>query len=181
MNNLGGSLTEMVQSSMVVMRQPSVATFERYERRGTLQQALIYVALAALLAGLFGILDDAGGALRSIIGVIVNFLVFTFATFRIGQSQGGTGTLDEVAYTFSLFIAPLQVIGAVIGTVLAITGIGLILVPIVALVLLVAQVYYAYIAVQSSMNLTTPRAAWITLGTAFLFSFIASIILNSIF
>ncbi len=54
MNNVG-SLSEMVNSSIVVLTKPSVSTFETYERRGNLQNALIYVAIAALVAGVIGL------------------------------------------------------------------------------------------------------------------------------
>jgi hypothetical protein len=120
--------------------------------------------------------------LAGLIGSIVGFLVFVFAVFYIGRSQGGTGSLDEVAYSFALFSAPLTVIGAVlslIGRVVPLLGclIGL---P-VGLALLVAQIYLGYLAVQSSMNLTDKTKAIITLVLAGIVSFVVAAIIGGIF
>lgn len=188
MNNVGGSLSEMFASSMVVLRQPSVATFERFERRGNLQSALMYVAVAAVITGLVGLLPtfSVGGFVRGILQTLIGFFIFTYATFFIGQRQGGTGTLDEVAYTFSLFYVPLQVIGSIITLIVVIFAfipfvnllVGIIAL-LVALALVVVQVYLGYLAVQSSMNLRG-QPALITLIVAALITFIVSLVLGSI-
>jgi hypothetical protein len=73
-----------------------------------------------------------------------------------------------VAYTFSLFIAPLIVVDAVVGLFAIIPILGPLFIFIVGLLLLVAQVYFAYIAVRSSMNLADQTKTIITLGGAFL-------------
>jgi len=81
-----------------------------------------------------------------------------------------------------VFSAPLTVISAVIsliGRVIPILGciIGL---PI-ALVLIVAQVYFGYLAVQSSMNLRETGKAVITLVAAAILSFIVAAVVGGIF
>jgi hypothetical protein len=154
-----------------------------YERRGNLQSALIYVGIAALISG---ILAAIGGGLLAliggVIGALVGFVVFTYAVFFIGRSQGGTGTYDEVAYSFSLFSAPLSVIGALIGLVGAVLPILACLVgPPILLILFLANVYLGYLAVQSSMNLTDKTKAIITLVLAALIYIVVVAVINGIF
>jgi len=180
MNTSTGSLSEMINSSVVVLTKPSVATFERFERRGNLQTALIYVAIAAVVTGLIGLLGGVRGGIESFLSVFVNFLLFTGTTYYVGKSQGGTGTFDEVAYTFSLFWVPLSVLSTVVTIVLAITIVGLCLVPFVALAALIAAVYFAYLAVQSSMNLADTTKVLITLGVAALVTIIGGALISQI-
>jgi len=185
MNNVG-SLSEMVNSSIVVMTKPSVSTFEMYERRGNLTSALVYMGIAAAISGILGaVASDAGvvaGLLSGVLTAIVGFLVFTYAVFFIGKSQGGTGTYDEVGYTFSLFSAPLTVIGAVLGLIGRILPLLACLIGLpVALALLVAQVYFGYLAVQSSMNIRETGKAILTLVVAAIITFIVNAIILGIF
>lgn len=181
------SIPAMIEQSRVVLTSPSVSTFERYERRGTFVSAAIYVGIAALIAGLLGFAGGPLGIIRGAIGVLINFFIFTGLVYYIGKQQGGTGTFDEVSYTFSLFVAPLAVIGALVGLVIAIFAwvpILNILVGlaglVVALLILLVQVYFAYLAVQSSMNIHDQGKAVITLGGAFLATILLQIVLNSL-
>lgn len=168
------SIPQMVAQSRDVLTNPSVTTFERYERRGTLVSAAIYVGIAALIAGVLGSVGGLGGIVYNAISTLVNFFLFTGLVYYIGKQQGGTGSFDEVAYTFSLFSAPLAVIGAVVGFIVILFS----FIPIlnvlaglagalIALIILVVQVYFAYLAVQSSMNIVDQGKAFITLGGAF--------------
>ncbi len=178
MNNVG-SLSEMVNSSIVVITKPSVSTFEMYERRGNLQNALIYVAIGAVISGILGLIGGGVfGLISGIIGAVVSFLVFTYAVFFIGKTQGGTGTYDEVAYTFSLFNVPLQIVGALLGMIAGLApALACIAAP-VSLVLLAANIYFGYLAVQSSMNLRDTTKAIITLVGAAVLSFIVSLVIG---
>lgn len=196
MNASTGSLSEMVNSSVVVLTKPSVATFERYERRGNLQSALFYVGVAAIVSALIamvggligGALSDTGSALGgglrsglgSLLSTFVSFLLFSFTAFYVGQTQGGTGSLDEVAYSFALFIVPIQILTAVLGLVLTITIIGICLLPFLAIAGIVAYVFYAWLAVQSSMNLVDTTRTLITLGAAALVTIVGSALISSI-
>jgi hypothetical protein len=184
MNNVG-SVSDMINSSIAVVTKPSVATFEMFERRGNLTSALIYVGLGAVVTGILGAIASplgvVGGVLSGVISTILSFVIFTYAVFFIGKSQGGTGTYDEVAYTFSLFSVPLAVIGAVVGMLgrllpLLACVVGL---PI-GLALLAAQIYFGYLAVQSSMNLRESGKAIITLVVAAILSFIVGLIIAAI-
>ncbi len=177
MNNVG-SLSEMVNSSIVVLTKPSVSTFEMYERRGNLTNALMYVGIVAIISAVIGLLGGITGAIGAFLGVIVNFLIFTGAVFYIGKSQGGTGTFDEVAYSFALFMAPLSFLGQVLTILLTITIVGICLLPLLAIALIVAYVYFGYLAVQSSMNLTDRTKVWLTLGGAAVLSWVAQFVIG---
>lgn len=182
------TIPEMINQSLEVVTSPSVPTFEKYEKNGTLANAAIYVAIGAVISGLLGIFSGGlGGAIVGVLGALVQFFVFTGLVYYIGQQQGGSGTWDEVAYTFSLFSVPLTVIGAVISLIVTL----LLFIPIiniiagfaaliVGLLLLVAQIYFGYLAVQSSMNLREQNKAIITLVLAAVGTFIALAIVGSI-
>ena len=79
----------------------------------------------------------------------------------IAKQQGGTGTLDEVAYSFALFWAPLAVVGAIAMMIL-----GWALGTVISMAQFAASVYFAYLAIQSSMNFTDSSKIWTTLGGA---------------
>jgi hypothetical protein len=181
MNASAGSLAEMVNRSVDVLRNPSVATFERHEKRGTLQTALLYVAVAAVVAAIIGLLGGFRGALESALIVFAQFFLFAGVTYYVGKSQGGTGTVDEVGYTFSLFMVPISVVFSVAFVVLLLIPIlGWCLIPFVWLGSVLAYVYFAYLAVQSSMNLRDSTRVLITLGAAALATFVGSVLVRAI-
>jgi hypothetical protein len=183
------SIQEMVNQSRAIITSPSVATFERYERHGNMTNAAIYVAIAAVISGLVGLINGPNGLLSGLIGTMVQFFVFTGLVFFIGKNlANGTGTWDEVAYTFSLFWAPLSVIGSLVGAVILLLA----FVPIInilaglaglviGLALLVVNIYFGYLAVQSSMNITDQGKAILTLVLAAVGSFIVLLVVGSIF
>jgi hypothetical protein len=183
------SIPEMVNQSRAIITSPSVATFERYERHGNLTNAAIYVAIAAVISGILGLVTGFGGLLSGLIGTLIQFFVFTGLVFFIGKNlANGTGTWDEVAYTFSLFWAPLAVIGSLVGAVIVLLA----FIPIInilaglaglviGLALLVVNIYFGYLAVQSSMNITDQGKAILTLVLASVGSFIALMVISSIF
>ena len=156
-------VSEMIQQSREVVTKPSVASFERYETSGTMQDALIYVAIAAAISGLLGLGGGIGGLISGIVTTLLGFFIFTYLIFWIGKQQGGTGSLDEVAYTFSLFWVPLSVIGGIATLILTITVIGIVFLPILVIAIMIANIYFAYLAVQSSMNLPAGGKTWLVL------------------
>lgn len=92
--NPSASITDTIRNmwsqSVQVLSKPSVATFEQYENKGGLREALIYVLVASILAGVFGLEGGVRGFLSGIVGTIVGFLAFTYLVFYFGKSQGGT-------------------------------------------------------------------------------------------
>lgn len=176
--------SDMINQSIDVLTHPSVATFEKYEKAGTSQQALIYVGVAAVIAGIvgfiFGIFSGIGsaiyGLILGVVGPLVSFYVFAWLLHYVGKTQGGTGTQDEVFYTAALYTAPLR---AVVGVVSAIPVIGCLLMP-ATLVLGIYQAYLGYIGVRASMNLQQTPAI-ITVVVAVVAMFIAGAIIASIF
>ena len=183
------SFLEMLDQSRDIMLNPSVATFERHEQRGTLTNAAIYVGVAALISALIGAISGGpAGFLSSLLASLAQFFVFTGMVYLLGKSMfGGTGNWDEVAYTFSLFTAPLILLGALVGLIIVLFSwipvlnllVGLAGL-VVALLMLAVQIYYAYLAVQSSMNIRTGSQAAITLVLAFLATLLVTTVLASI-
>ncbi len=180
MNTSTSSLPEMINSSIVVLTKPSVRTFEQYENRGGLRDALIYVVAAALIAGLvgfvFNLFAGIGAAIVALIGAVlspvVGFFVFAFAIYYMGKQQGGTGTQDEVFYTTALYTAPLL---AVVGAISAIPLLGCLLFP-VTLALGIYQIYLGYLAARSSMNLDQTKAI-ITVIVAYIAQFVIGLVI----
>lgn len=183
------SFLEMLDQSRDIMLNPSVATFERHEQRGTLVNAATYVGVAALIAALIGAISGGpAGFLSSLLSSLAQFFVFTGMVYFLGKSMfAGTGNWDEVAYTFSLFTAPLILLGALVGLIIVLFSwipvlnllVGLAGL-VVALLMLAVQIYYAYLAVQSSMNIRTGSQAAITLVLAFLATLLVTTVLASI-
>lgn len=161
MNSATSRLPEMISSSVNVLTKPSIQTFEQYEQRGTTRDALMYVGIAAALAGLvaflFNILNPLyaiGALLLAVVGPVVGFFVFAYTLFFMGKQQGGTGTQDEVFYTAALYTAPILAVTGVVGN---IPLIGCLFAP-VTLVLGIYQLYLGYLASRSSMNLDQNKA-----------------------
>jgi hypothetical protein len=174
------SVGDMVNQSREVLTKRDTATFETFENKGGLREALVYMAIAAAITGVFGLGDGVGGFVRGILSTLIGFFVFTYLVFFIGKQQGGTGTLDQVAYSFALFYAPLTIIFAAITLILVITLVGILLVPVLGILAIVANIYFAYLAVQSSMNLTQNSKIWITLILAGLGSLAVSFLLSGL-
>ena len=71
MNNVG-SVSDMINSSIVVVTKPSVSTFEMYERRGNLTSALIYVGLGAIVTAILGAIASPVGILGGILSGLIS-------------------------------------------------------------------------------------------------------------
>lgn len=191
------NLSEMAAQSRDVITNPSVATFERYEKRGSLGTAGVYVLVAAIVAGLIAFLtallpgtpiNPFGALVGGVVSALVNFVLFTGLVYYAGKNvAGGTGSWDEVAYSFALFVAPLAVVSGLLTLVTVLLGwiplIGWLIglgAALGAIVVLVAQVYYGYLAVQSSMNIRDPGRAALVLGLAFVGTLVAQLLLGAI-
>jgi hypothetical protein len=159
----GVSINEMLNQSVTVLTKPSVQSFEQFERRGGQREGLVYVGVAAALAGIVGavfglvfggITGLIGGLIAGVVGPLLSYFVFSFLIYTVGKSQGGTGTQDEVFYTTALYTAPILAVTGVVG---AIPIIGCLFLP-VSLVLGIYQIYLGYLAARSSMNLDQNKA-----------------------
>ncbi|MDX2006787.1 MAG: YIP1 family protein [Meiothermus sp.] len=175
------TLSSMISQSMQLLSKPSVQTFEQLEDKGKVREAVIYVAAGSVITGLLGLGAGLGGFIAGILTTIIGFLVFTYLIFYIGKSQGGTGSFDQVAYSFSLFYVPVSVVAAVGSLILVITVIGVLLIPALLLAAVAANVYFAYLAVQSSLNLTQSGPIWTTLIVSAIGSFIANFAIANLF
>lgn len=178
------SINEMLNQSIQVLTRPSVETFERFERHGGQREATIYImvaaAISAVAALVFGLLNGIAaaliGAAFGFILPVLGFYIFVFLVYFIGKQQGGTGTQDEVFYTMSLFVAPIQ---AVTGAVGAIPLLNCLALP-ATFVLGIYQIYLGYLGVRSSMNLDQNKAI-ITMVLAFIAQLIISVVVGAIF
>jgi len=173
--NPQATLTDMFPQSVAVLSKPGVATFEQFERRGGTTEAMIYVVVGAIIAALAGLLKGGvGGLISGLIGPIVGFAVFTGLVYVVGKNLfKGTGTYPEVAYTFALFYVPISVVSAVIG-IIPILG------ALVGFILGLVNIYFGYLAVQSSMNLRDTTSAIVTLVLSYIGSAIVIGILTSL-
>ncbi|PYE53557.1 YIP1 family protein [Deinococcus yavapaiensis] len=156
---LKASLGTMMQQSAYVLARPSVDSFERFERSGGAPQAFTYVAVVALVAGVFALLFNLGNApfwafLERSLVLVAGFATFAGVAYAFGRTQGGTGTFNEVAYTLSLSYVPIALLvtaGTIVLTIIPI--LGWVLIPVWLLLGWVAQAFYAYVGLQGSLNL----------------------------
>ncbi len=182
----GVSIDEMLNQSINVLTRPGVATFEQYEKRGGMREALVYVgvaaALAAIVAFVFGLFGGFGYALLRLLGgfitPILGFFAFSYVLYWVGKQQGGTGTQDEVFYTISLYAAPIMAVNGIMSN---IPLFNLILIPTVVLILSLYMLYLAYLAARSSMNLTDTTKAIISVVAALVAYWIVTGVVFSIF
>ena len=174
------SISEMIGQSVEVLTKPSVQTFERFENRWTVRDAAIYVGVGALITGLFGLTGGVGGFIAGVLSTLAGFFAFSYLVYLIGKNQGGTGTFDEVAYTFALFWVPIGILVALVTLLLVITLIGIVFIPLLAILALVFNVYLAYLAVQASMNMSDTGKIWITLIAAAVGSWVATAVVAAI-
>jgi hypothetical protein len=168
----GVSIPEMVNQSVTVLTKPGIATFEQFEKRGGQREGIVYVAVAAAVAAAVALLVNlftigpVGGIVTGVFAFLLPVLAFfvsAFIIFKVGQSQGGTGSQDEVFYTIALFQAPILAVNGVLGNIPLLNCVAA---P-ATLALSLYGVYLGYLAVRSSMNLDQNKAiitmvvAWI--------------------
>lgn len=158
----GVNFSEMINQSIKVLTQPRIETFEEFEKHGGQREALTYVAVAAVLAGvvafIVGIFTGPVGAIIALVGALVapllSFFIFAFVVNWMGKRQGGTGTQDEVFYTCALYTAPILAVTGIVGN---IPLLNCVFAPI-SLILGLYQIYLGYLATRASMNLDQNKA-----------------------
>ncbi|ADY27174.1 hypothetical protein Deipr_2043 (plasmid) [Deinococcus proteolyticus MRP] len=164
------SVGDEMQQSLAVLTRPSVRTFELFERKGGVNEALMYVLLASIVsaavAGLMAFMPWHADIspwvqfVNRLVGIPIQFAIFTGVVYWVGkQFFGGTGRYAEVAYTFALFFVPLSLLSSALGW---IPVLGFF----VSLLISLALIYYGYLAVQSSMNIRQGANPAITLLVA---------------
>lgn len=175
------SVQTMFAQSSAVLSQPSSAIFERFERAGGTKSAFTYVLISALVSALIAALGSLfndnsfiGQFIGTLISVPLSFFVFTGAVYFIGKNLfKGTGTYPEVAYSFSLFYVPLSILATVIG-IIPILGWA------IAFLIGIAMIYFGYLAVRSSMNISDTGTSIATLVLSWIASAVVGGILISI-
>lgn len=147
------SVSAILTQSVAVLTDPTGAQMEAPEQRGSLLQASLYVGAVAVLAGLLSFPLGLSGVLRVFLSVLVGFFVFTGLVYATGQTHKGSFSFNDLAYTFSLFIAPLSLVVpmALLIMIHPATGLGIQVFPILsvgtALVLLL-QAYLGWLVLQ---------------------------------
>ena len=164
----GVTFQHMLNGSRAVLTQPNVAVFEEYERNN-LGWATLYVAIAAAIAGLCGLIAQLinpngmgrPGIIGNVIATVLFFFIWLGLVYALGRAFGGTGNFGELAFDIALFNAPLQVILAVIN----IIAIGplVFLTAFVGIAALLYQTYLTYVGIQSGMNLPPNKALYVIL------------------
>jgi hypothetical protein len=156
---------QMFNSSIAVLTQPSVATFEEHEQNN-LTWALIYVSIAGVInavlsaigASISGIGNTSiiGAVFGGLLVTIVGSLIYWGIVFGLGRAFGGSGEFGELAYDLALFGAPLTVVSSVLGLIPILGGIA-------ALALAIYNFYLSYLGIQSGMNLPKDKALYVIL------------------
>lgn len=171
-NHLRQSLQQEMRQSLAVLTRPSVGTFELFEQKGMVQDALLYVLLAALASGVVAALmalitapdhSAAGQFVGRLFVIPLQFIVFTGFVYLVGRFLfKATGRFSEVAYTFALFFVPISILTSALGWI-PFVGLG------IGMLSSLALVFYGYLAVQSSLNIVEkPKAAVVLLLAALL-------------
>jgi hypothetical protein len=62
-----GKISDMISQSRDVLSKRDIATFGTHENKGSLQDAIIYMAIAAAITGLFGLTGGISGLITGIL------------------------------------------------------------------------------------------------------------------
>jgi hypothetical protein len=176
----------MFSQSVAVLSNPTTHTVEGEGQRGTLRQATLYVGIAAIIAALLNFPLGLGGAIGGFLNVMVSFFAFTGLVYAMGQADGGRANFGDVAYRFSLFIAPISLIFPLVGFIVLYPTLGLAdkLIPILAVVaalVLALQSYFAYMASQKpDMKLISSQNALVALFGAVLATWFAQMVITTL-
>jgi hypothetical protein len=164
-------LSRMVRQSVDVILHPSVRTFNYYGARSSDNETLLFVSVAAVLIGLIGLILarslDLIGMAFGVVNQLFEFYIFAGVTYFVARQFKGIGSFTTVAYTFSLFYVPIMLLVWALGLALAFSRLGPPIAPLLISALgLLAQAFYAYLAVQAAMYIRRPRDAALTVAIA---------------
>jgi hypothetical protein len=158
-------IARMARQSADVLAHPSVRSFSYYSARASDSDALTYVAIGSFLVVLLSMLVAGGASAIDLVFGVVNqlfeFYIFAGITYFIGKQFSGIGTFENVTYTFALFYVPILVLSWLIRLVLSLLGFGQ-LIPLILILELAGQAFFAYLAVQGALRLRRKRDAALT-------------------
>ena len=92
----------------------------------------------------------------TLFATVIGFFIGVGVIYLLGRIFGGTGTFGEMAYDIALYSAPMTVLAALVG-IIPILG------ALVALLLVIYQIYLNWLAIQAGMNLPGSKALWVIL------------------
>lgn len=152
---IAASLTWMVNGSAnVLLTRPRVLVFELYRAGAGLADALLYVLAAGALAALIGLMAGPQGAVQTGGRLIIAFLFLACAFYLVGRLRGSRGSFGGVACCVALFFVPLWLMMVALSLLLAVTVVGIALVPLLMLATPGAFLYFGVPAAQASLKLT---------------------------
>lgn len=175
---------DMLRQSLDVILHPSIYAFRRYAPRSSDSDALTYVAIAAFLVAIVSAFFFGGGGLIGVLYAVLNnlfgFYIFAGIMYFVAKQFGGGGDFITVAYLFSLFYVPILLITWAVS-------LALVFAPGVAgtfvwvqLLGLVAQAFYAYLAIQAAMYIRRKRDALIAVAIGFVVLWVVQQILGGL-
>mgnify|MGYP000660488339 CR=1 FL=1 len=149
------TLATTLQRSATVLSRPATATFAAALDGATFLAASRYVALAAFLAALLTIPIGSSVTLGIFLTNLLGFAGLAWLIHRVAETGENAAPLARVAYAVALHWAPLSVLSTAVITLLLLTGVGVSLAPIVALVTLLANLVLTYVG----LGATVPSAS----------------------
>lgn len=97
-----------------------------------------------------------GAIVGGLLSAIIGYLIYTGIVYLLGKAFGGTGQFGELAYDISLFYAPLEVFGALLG-VLAIGPLACLTV-VAAIAVWAYRLFLTYLGIQAGLNVPGNKA-----------------------
>ena len=149
------SLRTTLERSAAVLSKPSARTFATVLDGATFLAASRYVALAAFIAALAVMPAGSSVSLGLFLSTLLGFAAFVWLLHRMVGEGDSIASIGPIAYAVALFWAPLSVVSSAVIAVSLWTGVGVTLAPIVALAVLVIDLFLAYL----SLGATAPRAS----------------------
>ncbi|HHO55076.1 MAG TPA: hypothetical protein ENK21_01710 [Trueperaceae bacterium] len=194
------NIKSMISQSKQILLSPSIEKFEEFENSGGVLAALLYVAIANIIASIISFtfinirlgisitdmiseLSDIFTIATSFVIPLIQLTVGALVLFVIAKFQNTSGSFKQIAYSLSLFWAPLTVIFSIVESVTLLltlrTGLlnGLVSLNIVGLLELIPYFYFSFLAYEASLNKNGRSIVWLSLIIAgFIIEILAKII-----
>jgi hypothetical protein len=160
------AFTESLVDGLDAVTRPAVFALGAHVRPDGLARAIELILAAAALAAMLSLPFGTASALRAAVSVLVTYLAYAGVALLAGRALGARARAGEVAYLFALFVAPLSLLTRLVTLGLALTVVGLALVPLLLLALAGASTYFGLLAIRAGMRFDDRRKVWITLSLA---------------